>query len=158
MIFSEKFSSENCASEDFWHWVQLNRSALRKVVAQRNLFYQVVLKQVREFHGKALVTSLSSPQVTMAAASSRWCCSSGFPCSSAAPVLHYELHTPLCVYPTSLRSITIGLFTALSYIGEVVAPLDIDYALYKLSNQDTAFFAMGFVTLDGEKQIHNILY
>ena len=51
-----------------------------------------------------------------------------------------------------------GLFTALSYIGEVVAPLDIDYALYKLSNQDTAFFAMGFVTLDGEKQIHNILY
>ena len=72
--------------------------------------------------------------------------------------LHYELHTPLCVYPTSLRSITIGLFTALSYIGEVVAPLDIDYALYKLSNQDTAFFAMGFVTLDGEKQIHNILY
>ena len=74
------------------------------------------------------------------------------------PVLHYELHTPLCVYPTSLRSITIGLFTALSYIGEVVAPLDIDYALYKLSNQDTAFFAMGFVTLDGEKQIHNILY
>ena len=64
----------------------------------------------------------------------------------------------LCVYPTSLRSITIGLFTALSCIGEVVAPLAIDYALYKLSNQDTAFFAMGFVTLDGEKQIHNILY
>ena len=148
MIFSEKFSSENCASEDFWHWVQLNRS----------LFYQVVIKQMREFQGKALVTSLYSPQATMAAASSRWFCSSGFPCSSAAPVLHYELHTPLCVYPTSLRSITIGLFTALSYIGEVVAPLDIDYALYKLSNQDTAFFAMGFVTLDGEKQIHNILY
>ena len=33
----------------------------------------------------------------------------------------------------------------------------IDYALYKLSNQDTAFFAMGFVTLDGEKQIHYIV-
>ena len=124
----------------------------------RSLFYQVVIKQMREFQGKALVTSLYSPQATMAAASSRWFCSSGFPCSSAAPVLHYKLHTPLCVYPTSLRSITIGLFTALSYIGEVVAPLDIDYALYKLSNQDTAFFAMGFVTLDGEKQIHNILY
>ena len=126
-------------------------------MAQRNLFYQVVIKQMREFQGKALVTSLYSPQATMAAASSRWFCSSGFPCSSAAPVLHYELHTPLCVYPTSLRSITIGLFTALSYIGEVVAPLDIDYALYKLSNQDTAFFAMGFVTLDGEKQIHYIV-
>ena len=64
----------------------------------------------------------------------------------------------LCVYLTSLRLITIGLFTALSYIREAVAPLAIDYALYKLSNQDTAFFAMGFVTLDGEKQIHNILY
>ena len=62
----------------------------------------------------------------------------------------------LCVYPTSLRSITIGLFTALSCIGEVVAPLAIDYAPYKLRNQDTAFFAMGFVALVGEKQIHNI--
>ena len=62
----------------------------------------------------------------------------------------------LCVYPTSLRSITIGLFTALSCIGEVVAPLAIDYAPYKLRNQDTAFFAMGFVALVGEKQMHNI--
>ena len=53
-------------------------------------------------------------------------------------------------------SITIGLFTALSCIGEVVAPLAIDYAPYKLRNQDTAFFAMGFVALVGEKQIHNI--
>ena len=60
----------------------------------------------------------------------------------------------LCVYPTSLSSITIGLFTALACIGEVVAPLVIDYAPYIEGNQDSAFFAMGFVALIGEKQKH----
>ena len=55
----------------------------------------------------------------------------------------------LCVYPTSLRSITIGLFTAFSCIGEVVAPIVIDYVPYSNRNQDTAFFAMGFVALIG---------
>ena len=62
----------------------------------------------------------------------------------------------LCVYPTSLSSITIGLFTALACIGEVVAPLVIDYAPYIEGNQDSAFFAMGFVALIGEWQMsHN---
>ena len=61
----------------------------------------------------------------------------------------------LCVYPTSLRSITIGLFTALSCIGEVVAPLVIDYVPFRYGNQDTAFFAMGFVALIGQWQIHS---
>ena len=56
----------------------------------------------------------------------------------------------LCVYPTSLSSITIGMFTALACLGEVVAPVAIDYIPYLDGNQDTAFFAMGFVALIGE--------
>ena len=56
----------------------------------------------------------------------------------------------LCVYPTCLSSKTIGMFTALACVGEVVAPLVIDYAPYVLGSQDTAFFAMGFVALIGE--------
>ena len=56
----------------------------------------------------------------------------------------------LCVYPTSLSSVTIGMFTALACIGEVVAPLVIDYAPFLIGNQDTVFFAMGFVALIGE--------
>ena len=55
----------------------------------------------------------------------------------------------LCVYPTSLSSITIGIFTALTSIGEVVGPLVIDYAPFLNGSQDTAFFAMGFVALIG---------
>ena len=60
----------------------------------------------------------------------------------------------LCVYPTSLSSITIGLFTALSCIGEVVAPIAIDYVPYWYMKQDVAFFAMGLVALAGEKNVH----
>ena len=58
----------------------------------------------------------------------------------------------LCVYPTSLSSITIGLFTALSCIGEVVAPIAIDYVPFWYMKQDVAFFAMGLVALAGEKK------
>ena len=56
----------------------------------------------------------------------------------------------LCVYPTCLSSITIGMFTALACIGEVIAPLVIDYIPYLEGNQDVAFFAMGFVALIGQ--------
>ena len=59
----------------------------------------------------------------------------------------------LCVYPTCLSSITIGMFTALACIGEVVAPVVIDYVPFDTGNQDIAFFAMGFVALMGGYQI-----
>ena len=47
----------------------------------KELVFQDVLKLVREFDGKALVTTLALPRwwATMAAGSSRWFCSSGSP-------------------------------------------------------------------------------
>ena len=55
----------------------------------------------------------------------------------------------LSVYPTSLRSITFGFFTAWSSLGEIMAPIFIDYVPYRTNSQETAFFAMGLAALIG---------
>jgi OCT family organic cation transporter-like MFS transporter 4/5 len=55
----------------------------------------------------------------------------------------------LSVYPTSLRSKTLGFFTAWSSIGEILAPIVIDYLPYVTNSKEGAFFAMGLAALIG---------
>ena len=55
----------------------------------------------------------------------------------------------LSVYPTALRSKTLGFFTALSSIDEVFAPILIDWVPFLTNSQEGAFFAMGLAALVG---------
>ena len=55
----------------------------------------------------------------------------------------------LSVYQTSLRSKTLGFVTAWSSIGEILAPIVIDYLTYVTNSQERAFFAMGLAALIG---------
>ena len=55
----------------------------------------------------------------------------------------------LCVFPTCLSSVTIGLFTSLSCLGEVVSPLMIDYLPFVTGSQEGAFFILGLTAALG---------
>jgi len=55
----------------------------------------------------------------------------------------------LSVYPSSLRSKTFGLFTAWSSLGEILAPLLIEYVPHITKKQEGSFFAMGLAALIG---------
>ena len=51
--------------------------------------------------------------------------------------------------PACLSSITIGIFTALASIGEVLGPVFIDYVPYLTHNQEQAFFALCLAAIMG---------
>ena len=69
-----------------------------------------------------------------------------FPTTSANVLIVLYTFT---VIPACLSSITIGIFTALASIGEVLGPVFIDYVPYLTHNQEAAFFALCLAAIMG---------
>ena len=69
-------------------------------------------------------------------------------CFSCASAFALIVLVTMSVYPSSLRARTLGIFTAWASVGEILAPIIINYIPY-IGSQDISFFIMGITSLIG---------